>query len=333
MNSDNKRRLRLLKLWEILHAESDEDNPIGTEEIRRKLALCGIDCDRRTLYSDIESLQEAGYEIFCHRGRSNLYYVMDRKFSVPEVLIVMDAVQAASFITEKKTADLVNKVSSLAGSRKGEVLQKNVVQFSSVKSKNENIYYSVSEISQAILAKKKIKFFYFDYDVAFSRAYKEEDGAKREYVVNPLATVFSSDNYYLICYDDRHKDITQYRVDRMDKVTMLSEPVTPNAHLKNFDVSVYKKELFGMFSGEEVEVKFEAENTSKVINYIYDKFGSAVRLFVLDKDKITFSAKVQLSPNFISWCCSFGDKIKVVSPTSVIKKIKEHIESLSKLYE
>ena len=331
MRADNKKRLRLLKLWEMLNTESDEDNPLGTEEIRRKLAQYGIDCDRRTLYSDIDTLVAAGYEIFCHRGKSNLYYVMDRKFSVPEILIVMDAVQASSFITEKKTADLVNKVSSLAGSRKGEVLQKNVVQFSSIKSENESIYYSVSEICQAVLAKKKIEFNYFDYDIAFNRAYREENGAKRKYVVSPIATVFSSDNYYLLCYNDKHKNISHYRVDRMSSVSMLDEDITQNEELENFDISVYKKQLFGMFSGEEVEVKIEANK--KLIDVIYDKFGSSVRLYVVDEKTVGFSAKVQVSPTFIAWCCSFGKDLKVVSPTKTVKEIKNYLEELSKLYK
>ena len=331
MQADNKKRLRLLKLWEMLNTESDEDNPLGTEEIRRKLAQYGIDCDRRTLYSDIDTLVAAGYEIFCHRGKSNLYYVMDRKFSVPEILIVMDAVQASSFITEKKTADLVNKVSSLAGSRKGEVLQKNVVQFSSIKSENESIYYSVSEICQAVLAKKKIEFNYFDYDIAFNRAYREENGAKRKYVVSPIATVFSSDNYYLLCYNDKHKNISHYRVDRMSSVSMLDEDITQNEELENFDISVYKKQLFGMFSGEEVEVKIEANK--KLIDVIYDKFGDRVTLRTIDEQWVGFTAEVQVSPTFLAWCCSFGDKLKVKAPKEVVDQIKEYLERMVKNYD
>ena len=332
MKGEKTKRLRLLRLWEMLNTESDEDNPLGTEEIRRRLAEFDIECDRRTLYNDIETLQSAGFEIFCHRGKSNQYYVVDRKFSVPEILIVMDAVQAASFITEKKTADLVNKVGSLAGSRKGEVLQKNVVQFSTVKSNNESIYYSVNEICQAISNKKKISFNYFDYDVSYNRNYRPtSDGKPRLYVVSPVATVFSNDNYYLFCYDDKHMNITQYRVDRMSGVSMLDEDITPNENISNFDISTYKKQLFGMYGGEETEIRIEADKG--LIDVIHDKFGSSVRLYVVDEKTIGFCTKVQVSPTFFAWCCSFGKNLRLVSPDDTVKELRNYIKSLHNMYK
>lgn len=124
------------------------------------------------MYNDIEVLNSFGYEVFVKRSRNNLYYVEDRSFSVPEVLIIMDAIQAASFITENKTAELVDKVGKLSGSQRGEVLKQNIVQFSTVKSLNEGIYYSVSEISSAIVNQKKIEFNYFMYDAQMNRNYK-----------------------------------------------------------------------------------------------------------------------------------------------------------------
>ncbi|MBO5224198.1 MAG: WYL domain-containing protein [Clostridia bacterium] len=333
---ENKKNIRLLKIWELLSRESDEDHPLGTEEIRRRLNEFDIECDRRTLYSDIETLQDAGYEIFCKRSRSNQYYVVDHTFSVPEVLIIMDAVQAASFITEKKTANLINKIGTLAGTKRGDVLCKNVVQFSTVKSDNENIYYSVNEISQAIVNKKQIGFNYFDYDENFKHAYrkdKENPGKKKYYVVNPVATVFSNDNYYMFCYDDKHGSIAQYRVDRMDNVSTLLYDITPNPEVEKFDISVYKKQLFGMYGGDEVEITIEAKNEKEVIDIIHDKFGSAVRLYKIGKNKLGFKTRVRVSPNFIAWCVSFGDKIKLVEPQETVNEVKDYIKSLSAHYK
>ena len=165
MKSNEKyNRIRPLKIWEILQRETDEDHPMGTEELRAKLLEFGIDAHRTTIYEDIKLLNECGYEIMSRRGRSNQYYVMDRKFSNPEIHILLDAVQAASFITDKKTAELVDKIAQLAGSQKGLVLKKNIVQFNTAKSSNESIYYNVNEIVTAINNRQKIIFLYFDYD-------------------------------------------------------------------------------------------------------------------------------------------------------------------------
>ena len=98
---EKDKRIRLLKIWEILRQETDEENPMGTETLRKKIAEFGFHCDRRTLYDDIRVLNEFGYEILCRRSSSNEYYVVERTFDIPEVQILMDAVQAASFVTNK----------------------------------------------------------------------------------------------------------------------------------------------------------------------------------------------------------------------------------------
>lgn len=201
MKSNEKyNRIRPLKIWEILQRETDEDHPMGTEELRAKLLECGIEAHRTTIYEDIKLLNECGYEIMSRRGRSNQYYVMDRSFSNPEVHILLDAVQAASFITDKKTAELVDKIAQLAGSQKGLVLKKNIVQFNTAKSSNESIYYNVNEIVTAINNRQKIIFLYFDYDYNHNRVYRK-DG--HHYVVSPYATVFDDGHYYLVIYDKR----------------------------------------------------------------------------------------------------------------------------------
>lgn len=107
-------------------------------------------CDRTTLYSDIALLNKFGYEILCHRGTSNKYYVVNRDFDIPEIQILIDAVQAASFITDTKTPVLIDKLAQLAGSKRAAVLKKNIVEFSTIKGENEWIYYSIDEITTAI---------------------------------------------------------------------------------------------------------------------------------------------------------------------------------------
>ena len=213
---------------------------MGTETLREKLLEGGIECHRSTLYEDIKLLNENGYEILTRRGRSNQYYVMDRSFSNPEVHILMDAVQAASFITEKKTAELVDKISELAGSQKGLVLKKNIVQFNTTKSTNESIYYSVSEIVTAINNRQKIIFLYFDYDSNHNRVYRKNG---HHYVVSPFATIFADGHYYLVIYDNRYNKLTHYRIDRMDKVEMIEDHADMPPDELAFDIVNHKKQL------------------------------------------------------------------------------------------
>ena len=151
-------KLKLVKIWEILSQETDEDHPMGTTAILEKLREIGIECDRRTLYADIEALNACGYEILCRRSTSNVYYVKDRKFSIAEIRIMMDAVQAAGFITDQETEKFIDKLAFLAGSRRGETLKDNLVAYNNTKTDNPDIYRNVETITEAIQQNKKVKF-------------------------------------------------------------------------------------------------------------------------------------------------------------------------------
>lgn len=323
---EKDKRIRLLKIWEILCRETDEEHPMGTETLRARIADIGFNCDRRTLYDDIRVLNEFGYEIMTHRSTSNEYYVADRAFDIPELRILMDAVQAASFITERKTKQFVGKIAQLAGDKKAEVLQKNTVEFRMPKSDNETIYYTVDSIGRAIEQRKKISFRYFDYDIRHKKVYRK--GGER-YTVNPLSTVFSNDNYYLMCSDDKHDGIGHYRADRMDNVEITDMPV-PDAEYE-IDLSKHKRALFEMFNGEDERVTFRADKS--LIDHIFDKFGTDVRINYTDDGSVEFTADVKVSGPFLGWCCSFGRMLKVMYPQSIAQKIKEYACDLAAQYE
>lgn len=328
MPKTNFTKIKLLKLWEILSRDSDEDHPLSTSEIIDKLKHQGVECDRKTLYEDIRTLNEYGYEVLCEKGQhSNLYCVVDRSFDVPELHILMDAVQAAGFITEKKTAELIDKIASLGGSNRAELLKTNLVHFNTTKHSNENIYYNVYAIGEAILSGKKLSFLYFDYDEKGERVFRK-DGCK--YIVNPVATVFSNDNYYLLCYHDKHDNAASYRVDRMTEVKVESEDINKAKRPKNLDVSTHRKQAFSMYAGETVRVRLQAEKS--LIDVLMDKFGEELRLISYG-DCVQFETDVQISPNFFGWCLSFGKKLKIISPNSLREQLHNYIQDIETEYQ
>ena len=317
-----------MKIWEILNRETDEGNPMSTPNLIARLGEMGIEVDRKILYSDIKLLIANGYDIKQTRTTSNGYYVIDRSFDIPEIRVLMDAVQAASFISPKKTKGFVSRIAQLAGDKKAEVMEKNTVEFHTPKSDNEKIFYSVDAIGSAIEQHRQISFLYFDFDIKHNRVYRKD---KRRYVVNPLSTVFSMDNYYLMCFDDRHPGIAHYRIDRMDDVRIEETPITESEESKQFDLSRHKRQLFEMFKGEYEQVTIQAEKT--LLDHIFDLFGDDVKITEESNGKIVFTADVQVSPTFIGWCCSFGNMVKVVSPQSVIDNVKQNAAEVAQQYK
>ena len=236
---ENCQKIKLLKLMELLRQETDEHHPLSTNEICSRLSTMGISCERRTLAKDILLLNEQGFEVMCCRvGKEKGYYIEDRRFSVPEIKILIDAVQAANFITEKKSSELIDKISALGGSHQADILKSNLVHFNTRKHSNETIYYSVGYLEDAIQQKNKVLFRYFDLDEHGEKVYRR-DGHR--YVVEPVALVFHEDNYYVVVYSAKHDGTANYRIDRMDSVEIIDEPVSQKALTLRNEVAGYSR--------------------------------------------------------------------------------------------
>lgn len=319
MRQEKAHKIKLLKLWEFLKRETDSEHRLSTRELLDKLASEGIECDRRTLYDDIKVLNEYGYEIMQDRSRANLYYVEDRNFDIPELKILIDSVEASSFITKKKSRELISKIASLGGSHRAELLKKYSIEYNTKKHNNENIYYSVMAIGEAIDKKRKIRFQYYDTDVLKNKVLRKDGNY---YIVNPCCMVYDNNNYYLVCYDDKHRQLSHYRIDRMLNAEVCTDKIDNYPNLKNSDIRNHINQLFGMYTGEKTKVKIRADNS--LVDVVQDKFGD-VNSFKYDNDNFVFYADVQLSPMFYSWCFSLGSKIAIIEPASAVESYRERL--------
>lgn len=237
MPKDNKQKIKLLYLMEILRQDTDEEHPISTSQICKRLAEQGISCERRTVGMDMKVLNDYGYEIMSKMvGHEKAYYIDDRGFSVPEIKILMDAVQAAKFITPGKSVALIEKLAALGGSHQAEILKGNIVCFDTRKHTNEMIFYNVQALEDAIRERKKASFQYFDLNERKEKVYRR-DGER--YTVDPMALVYNEDFYYLMSFNSKHEAITTYRVDRMERVQIEDEAVCPQAIVEGADIHEY----------------------------------------------------------------------------------------------
>ena len=156
MPEENYQKIKLLKIMEILRQETDEEHPMTKVELAARLVAMNVSCSPRSLIRDIKLLNEQGYEIMERLiGHEKAYFVCDRSFSVPELKILIDAVQAASFVTEKKTGELVDKIAALGGSHRAAILKGNMVKFNARKHRNETVYYTVGYLEDAIKQNRK----------------------------------------------------------------------------------------------------------------------------------------------------------------------------------
>ena len=321
---ENHQKIKLLKLMELLKQETDELHPFSTSEICSRLGAMGISCERRTLAKDIALLNEQGFEVmWCKVGKEKRYYIEDRSFSVPELKILIDAVQAANFITEKKSVELIDKISALGGSHRADILKNNLVCFNTCKHSNEMIYYSVGYLEEAIQQQNKVLFRYFDLDENGEKVYRR-DGHR--YVVEPVALVFYEDNYYVVVYSAKHDSTANYRVDRMDSVEILCESVSQKALALRNEVAGYTERAFKMYEGQPVDIVIEFDD--KLIGVVYDKFGENTKMIRTHEHRCVATVKVQISPTFWGWMFQFGKQMRILSPANLIEERKNKIREL-----
>lgn len=311
--AENNQKIKLLRIMEFLRSESEPSKPISTSRLINYLNGIQISCDRRTLYKDMDMLIESGSNIVkTELGRENAYYVDEVSFSLAEVKTLIDAVQAANFVPAEKTVELIEKLLSYAGVRRSEIVKDNIIFYNNHKHSNGSIFENIEQIELAIMQKKQVSFYYFDLDEKRNRVYRKE---KKRYITDPVALVFSEDNYYLVAYSQKYHNSVNYRVDRMDTVEVEDEPICEEALIKKRKTETYTEQVFKMYNGE-TEI-LTMEFSPDKLGVIYDKFGENIEIRHADKGWLKIKVAVQISPTFWGWIYQLEDKIKIVSPEGV----------------
>lgn len=321
-------KLKIIYIMEYLLKNSDEEHAVTTNQIKAYLQSHDISVERKTIYSDIDALRDYGLDIIqVSEGNNHGYYVASRDFELPELKLLVDSVQSSKFITHKKTLSLIKKIEKLASIHSAQLLNRQVFVKNRIKTMNESIYYNVDEIHNGISKNRKIQFLYFEYNVAKERQYRR-DGAF--YVVSPFAMTWDDENYYMVAYDSEAGMIKHYRVDKMEKISVLEEERDGLEAYEALDMAVYARKTFGMFTGEETNVQLRFEN--HLVGAVLDRLGRESFLVADGPDHFTVRTDVVVSPQFFAWVLGFGASAQVLGPDHVVNEIRAHIDSVASLY-
>ena len=325
---DNQ-KLKMLYLVKIFSEETDDQHPLTMPEIIQKLAAYGVNANRKTLYQDFEELREYGLDIIANKvGHDCFYNLGSRDFELPELKLLVDSVQSAKFITDKKSAELIKKLESLVSRYEGKQLHRQVVISGRIKTMNESIYYNVDRLHEAIGSGCQIRFKYYQWNVNKEMELRK-DGAW--YQVSPWALMWDDENYYLVAYDADEDIIKHYRVDKMLQITVTKDKRLGQDQFKKFDMPRYTKSLFGMYGGEEVKVTLEC--TNDMAGVIIDRFGKDVIIAPAGPDHFRVTVNVTLSNQFLGWVMAMGDGMKIVAPAKVVDRMKSELERLCDQYD
>ena len=315
---DDRKLLTLKYLWE----ESTEEHYVSCVDIMRYLAEQGLKApSRATIYKDINQLQEFGIDIEQKKGTQNHYWIRDRVFSLAELQLLTDAVQAAQFISKSNSATIIDKLNMFAEPGNDQLLNRMLLVESRPKSTNERVFVIVNELQYAIANKKKVHFYYVDYSPAKKKVYRHNG---QLYSVSPFSILWNGDNYYMIGWSDTHDKIACFRVDRMDKASAVEERA--HAKPKRYRESDYYSQIFSMYDGPECEVVLLCQN--EMMNTIIDRFGIGVNAEIMDRNRFKATVTVHLSNNFFGWLCALAGKVKLIAPQTAVDQLHELVQKV-----
>lgn len=328
MAKGKHQKLKLLYLAKMFMEETDDQHGLSRQEIIDRLNAYDISADRKTLYSDLEELRAFGIDIITeNKGKDWTYHIGEREFELAELKLLVDSVQSARFITEKKSRTLIKKLESLVSRHEAKQLHRQVLISGRVKTMNESIYYNVDKIHTAINADSRIRFQYFQWNVRKEMALRH-DGAW--YDISPWALVWDNENYYLIGYDSASCQIRHYRVDKMLKISVTDQKREGKEAFSRIDIPAYSRQLFGMYGGEETRVSLEAAD--HMAGILIDRFGQEIRIIPGDSGTFTAYVNVAVSPQFLGWVFSLGKDVRITGPEKVVKMMREEGTRLLEQY-
>lgn len=325
MKASTKRRL--LTLQRIFQEYTDDQNGLSIYEIKDKLKeFLGTDCTitQKALTEDIKELHDSGFviEVETDRFGKKFYSHCHRGFNIYELRMMMDAVCSARFISEKESAQLIDKIKGLTSKQMAERLQNQIFLDDRVKAHNEQVKYHIDLIHTAIAERKTITFQYGRYNLEkdFVLSHNGEI-----YHLEPYALIWNQDYYYLIGKYNG-KEVRHYRLDRIKHICLQDQ----SFENPDFKVASYLKKTFKMYAGEETEIEMLFRNS--LVNVVLDYFGTEIELQKYDSDWFEVHFTAANSDGLIRWILTWGQDVKVLSPQAIVERIKKETHCMRELY-
>lgn len=320
--------MRLLKIRELLFAQTDEDHPLTLAQINQQLQLMYGEeyaSQKNTIKQMIEHLKYSGFPIEEYVGnrKTTYYYHQYRKFEVYELRMLIDAVSSAKFITSEETIKLIEKIKTLTSTHLAKKLLHQISVSSELKALNKEVRYHIDKIHTSINERKMLSFQYGNYNVEKEFVLRHHE---KVYTVIPLGLVWNSDYYYLVAKDDCGAVIKHYRVDRMKQVDVSEIPF----YSPDFNIAEHMKQTFNMYPGDlqYVEVLFD----NHLINVVIDRFGKEVNIRKIDDRTFSIKIKAAVSEGLVRWLLTWGSDAKVIAPQILVDKMRAEAKKMFEHY-
>ena len=316
---ENGTKHRILYLYQHLFHHTDAEHPLSTAELIKILKeQYAIKVSRNTISDDLAILHDCGLHIEHYESTQNKYYYDGHTYDLAELKLLVDAISSSRFITQRKSDELISRLLTLTSAANAAKLRRHLYVSGRAKSENEQGYYIVDAIHEAIDTRRKIRLIYTDYDVNKKR-YVTNDGAP--YTVSHYTLEWDGDYYYLRGFCDERQAMCTFRIDRIAEQPKILNQIAVSSP-EDYSPAQYSKCVFRMFDTDQPE-EVQLLCHVSTMKHIIDHFGMDVETEPIDEESFRANILVCTSSTFYRWIFGFNGKIRILGPESVKAAYRE----------
>lgn len=322
-NKDHDSYIKYISVIDLIIKNSDEKNPITINQIQDLIYEKGYDfkIDFRIVKKFVENYNDY-YEdtvIKAYKdGKYNYFYYENPNLDLMEAKAIIDLVYSSHFFTLKTKENYKKRMEDLFSIHNQAYFQKRL-NLHVVKNENEQVFYQELEvITKAIKEKKKIRFEY-------QKPTLEENQKPKITELAPIDTVFSNNEYYLLCQGAKDPNTCiQYRLDYVKNVEIVKKS---EVEFNPLEVQSFEEKLnnmtymYGQGQLEVIELEFHPNVYSNMI----DKFGKDIHPKKINDDLYRVQVKHIINSTFYSWIIGFGGRIQIADNDKHKKDFKEFL--------
>ena len=351
MYAKQPKKMLIMNILEILRVHSDEYHPLSQADIVKKLeSEYDMKTDRKTVKRNIENLLDSGFNIEysvtprkiknAETGavedsniHSDYYYLHD--FTESELRLLIDSLLFSTHLPYNQCKALVEKLEKLS-SKYFRSRVKHIHTMPNLRPHNDQIFYNVDILDEAISTKRQVSFNYGEYgtDKKMHKR-KNKKGEEKEFIINPYQMAAKDGNYYLICNREGYPNLSNYRIDRITDMSILDTKVTPFEKLEatgnnKLSLSDYMKSHIYMFTGKQTKATLQVDKGR--ISDVIDRFGMDVKFSEETEETVCAHVKAD-TLSIMQFAKNYSPYVKITSPPELVDMIKKEIEEMRKLYK
>ncbi len=329
-------------ILKILQEESDADHRLSQQDIIKHLKRkFDMDVDRKTVKTNLMYLKEADFKIDYNEvprpitkdGKNEESYILSdfcllREFEDSELRLLIDSLLFSKHLPYSQCEALVKKIKGLSN-KYFKARTQYISTMPQDRTDNQQLFYTIDIIDEAISKDKKVQFEYLEYDTDLKqKSKKTPTGENKIYVVNPYQMAAKEGKYYLICNYDKYDDISNYRMDRINNIKILDEKRKPYEKLnwadgKRLDLHTYMREHVYMYSSGSTRATFRIEKA--MISDVVDMFGNDVKF--TDSTDTHVCVKVKANEMSIwQFAKNFAPYVVILEPQRLRDKVIEALK-------